>query len=39
VGTGERGGAFSAALKICLEKRELYSHYHEKQIIENDVFM
>jgi hypothetical protein len=26
------GGAFSAALKICLKKRELRSLYHQKHI-------
>jgi hypothetical protein len=37
MGERERGGAFLAALKICL-KREFLLHYHRKHI-ENDIFI
>jgi hypothetical protein len=38
VGRGGEGSAFSAALKICLIKRDFRLHYHQKQI-ENGIFI
>jgi hypothetical protein len=38
VGVEGKGGAFSAALKICFKKHELRLHYHQKHI-ENCIFV